>query len=46
MKTDVVIISRGKDGLIYRAIDSLHNHSNQNNIGKVCLSWNGDDDTL
>ena len=46
MKTDVVIISRGKDGLIYRAIDSLHNHSNPNNIGKVCLSWNGDDETL
>ena len=46
MKTDVVIISKGKDGLIYRAIDSLHNHSNPNNIGKVCLSWNGDDETL
>lgn len=46
MKTDVVILSKGKDGLIYRAIDSLHNHSNPNNIGKVCLSWNGDDDTL
>ena len=46
MKTDVVIISKGKDGLIYRAINSLHNHSNPNNIGKVCLSWNGDDETL
>ena len=46
MKTDVVILSKGKDGLIYRAIDSLHNHSNPNNIGKVCLSWNGDDETL
>ena len=46
MKTDVVIISKGKDGLIYRAIDSLNNHSNPNNIGKLCLSWNGDDETL
>lgn len=45
-KTDIVIISKGKDGLIYRAIDSLHNHSNPNQIGKVCLSWNGDDETL
>ena len=46
MKTDIVIISKGKDGLIYRAIDSLHNHSNPKEIGKICLSWNGDDDTL
>lgn len=45
-KTDVVILSKGKDGLIYRAIDYLYNHSNTKNIGKVCLSWNGDDETL
>lgn len=46
MKTDVVIISRGKNGVVYRAIDSLHNHSKPEIIGKVCLSWNGDDETL
>ena len=46
MKTDIVIISKGKDGLIYRALDSIHDHSNPKEIGKICLSWNGDDDTL
>lgn len=46
MKTDVVIISKGKGGLIYRALDSIHDHSNPKEIGKICLSWNGDKDTL
>ena len=46
MKTDIVIISKGKGGLIYRAIDSIHNHSNPKEIGKICLSWNGDEETL
>lgn len=46
MKTDIVIISKGKGGLIYRALDSIHDHSNPKEIGKICLSWNGDKETL
>ena len=46
MKTDIVIISKGKGGLIYRALDSIHDHSNPKEIGNICLSWNGNDETL
>ena len=46
MKTDVVIISKGKNGLIYRCLLSIANYIDKQSIGVVALSWNGSDDEL
>ena len=45
-KTDILIISSGKNGLIYRCLLSIANHIDKQSIGVVALSWNGSDDEL
>lgn len=45
MKTDVIVVSNGNNGLIYRCLCSLAEHSKPEQLGRVCISWNGDDET-
>ena len=45
-KTDILIISSGKNGLIYRCLLSIANRIDKQSIGVVALSWNGSDDEL
>ena len=42
MKTDIIIISSGNNGLIYRCLLSISNKIDKQDIGVVALSWNGD----
>ena len=45
MKTDVIVVSNGNRGLVYRCLCSLADHSTPEQLGRVCISWNGDDET-
>ena len=44
-KTDVIMVSNGNQGLIYRSLESVQKWIGER-LGNVCLSWNGDEETL
>ena len=41
MKTDIAIISNGKNGLIYRCLLSISSHIAGCELGTIALAWNG-----
>lgn len=41
MKADIIILSRGERGLIYRCLDSIKEHVPEENLGTVYIGWNG-----
>ncbi len=44
-KTDVLMVSNGNLGLIYRSLDSVQKWMGER-LGLVALSWNGDEQEL
>lgn len=44
-KTDVIMVSNGNQGLIYRSLESVQKWVGER-LGSVCLAWNGDDAEL
>ena len=44
-KTDVIMVSNGNQGLIYRSLESVQKWIGER-LGSVCLAWNGDEQEL
>ena len=44
-KTDVIMVSNGNRGLIYRSLESVQKWVGER-LGSVCLAWNGDEQEL
>lgn len=41
MKTDIIIVSSGKDGMVFDCLQSLAKCLDHNNLGTVAVAWNG-----
>lgn len=45
-KTDIIIISNGNKGLIYRCLLSISKHTDGCELGTIALAWNGEKEEL